>query len=334
MLKIRKFGECELLNKNDTDCLKAILAIMVLVHHVYQRSGLFHGTAIGSLFQIFGYLAVGAFLFLSGYGLAISYNQKGEDYIRQFPRRRLFDFYLKDVFLVLLYTIFAFFIGQTPTIRDFFLSFVFGKTVIANGWYVQAIVLLYVVFYLSYKFAKKTGTKILGVFWGICIYIGLCICLDLSATWYECAVCFFIGVVVAHKNNALSKVFRKKIFYILAFVGAIALLGAFIVLGNTSLFPQQIKLVFKMLSAIFFCFAIILTIGKFSVDTFILRGISKISFEIYVSQGLFLSLFRSQVVYIDNSWLYSACVVVATVVFSIPLNYIFKKISKLIGDIR
>ena len=46
-------------------CLKGFFAIVVLCHHLYQHSGLLHGTIIGSCFQVSGYLAVASFFFLS-----------------------------------------------------------------------------------------------------------------------------------------------------------------------------------------------------------------------------------------------------------------------------
>ena len=39
-----------------SNCLKGIFAICVLIHHLYQGSGLLHDTVIGGVLQAFGYL--------------------------------------------------------------------------------------------------------------------------------------------------------------------------------------------------------------------------------------------------------------------------------------
>lgn len=65
------------LSKENTKALKGIFAVFVLWHHLYQYSALITGTVIGIVFQAMGYLSVGMFFFLSGYGLTTSYRNRG-----------------------------------------------------------------------------------------------------------------------------------------------------------------------------------------------------------------------------------------------------------------
>jgi peptidoglycan/LPS O-acetylase OafA/YrhL len=51
-----------------SNCLKGIFAICVLIHHLYQGSGLLHDTVIGGVLQAFGYLSVACFFFISDKG--------------------------------------------------------------------------------------------------------------------------------------------------------------------------------------------------------------------------------------------------------------------------
>lgn len=74
------------ISSDSSKCLKGFLATCVLIHHLYQHSGLLHQTIIGGCLQAAGYLSVSCFFFLSGYGLYASYMSKGEAYISVFLR--------------------------------------------------------------------------------------------------------------------------------------------------------------------------------------------------------------------------------------------------------
>lgn len=80
------------LSKEQTDCLKGLFAILVLVHHLYQHSGLISNLYLGVLFNSLGYFAVAIFLFLSGFDLEISYKKNGQEYLRGFVRSKIIPF--------------------------------------------------------------------------------------------------------------------------------------------------------------------------------------------------------------------------------------------------
>lgn len=65
------------LSKDKCNCLKGIFAIIVLIHHLKQHSGVFSDYAVPSIIlQAMGYLSVAVFFFISGYGLAFSWQKK------------------------------------------------------------------------------------------------------------------------------------------------------------------------------------------------------------------------------------------------------------------
>ena len=67
------------LSKDKCNCLKGVFAMVVLLHHLKQHSGVFSDYAVPSIiFQAMGYLSVAVFFFISGYGLAISWQKKGK----------------------------------------------------------------------------------------------------------------------------------------------------------------------------------------------------------------------------------------------------------------
>ena len=75
--------------KENSDCIKGVFAVFVILHHVYQESGVLHFGPVGIVLQALGYLSVATFFFISGYGLAASYIAKGDFYLKDFPKMHL-----------------------------------------------------------------------------------------------------------------------------------------------------------------------------------------------------------------------------------------------------
>lgn len=59
---------------DNSNCIKGIMAICVVLHHLSGR------TNLTGMFSDFGAIAVGCFFFISGYGLYTSYTKKGLAY--------------------------------------------------------------------------------------------------------------------------------------------------------------------------------------------------------------------------------------------------------------
>lgn len=108
-------GYTDYLSLPSTNCIKGIFALFVMVHHLYQYSGLFHNTYLGGILQGLGYVSVAMFFFLSGYGLHISRRTKGIAYVKSIPRNRMFPLYVQCVFLIVAYALLYLVIGKELT---------------------------------------------------------------------------------------------------------------------------------------------------------------------------------------------------------------------------
>jgi probable poly-beta-1,6-N-acetyl-D-glucosamine export protein len=60
------------LSRENTNILKGICAVMVVLHHVCSRTGTFSEIGLGPIYTAMGYWAVSVFMFVSGYGLMCS----------------------------------------------------------------------------------------------------------------------------------------------------------------------------------------------------------------------------------------------------------------------
>lgn len=140
-----------MLSIQKTNALKGILAICVLISHLYS---IFHfeskilNWVVGSLM---GYLSVSLFFFLSGYGLESSYEKKKDTYIEKFMKRKIIPFYTIYVILVGIYVGMRFITGENISFSDILKSLLYGGTVVKFGWFLQTILVLYLIFWMSYQ---------------------------------------------------------------------------------------------------------------------------------------------------------------------------------------
>lgn len=135
---------------------------------------------------------MGVFFCLSDYGLAYSDN-KDKMYVRKFPRKRILPYYATYLFTVFLYMFMLVFIGQRPEGMIFVKTFFFGGTVVAHGWYLQELLVLYLLFYFCYRTATKQSFFLLSIL--VAIFIVLCFAIGLESYWTYSTLAFPLGIL-------------------------------------------------------------------------------------------------------------------------------------------
>lgn len=320
------------LSQTNTNCLKGILAICVLICHVWSNiassismGGI--GKYAGVIFTAVGYLSVSLFFFLSGYGLMIQYQKKGKSYLNGFFRKRFFPLYLLCIILILFYSAVRLFLGESISVWSFLQSFFFGETVISKGWYLQSILLWYLFFFISFRFFSKEKTQILSLFILFAVYIAICLVLNLYVTWYEGTLSLPIGVLWAKYKDKIAEYLNLRYtVHILLILGAFAVL---FLLGNFTLLPVFLKIISKCLSAVFFAIAVVISLRILPIENFITKFLGKIYLEIYVIHGFCLMFWHSKYIYINNALLYSVLVFLSSLILACILKPVFYRILQL-----
>ena len=88
-----------LVSKSTTNFLKVLFESLVLAHHLYLPS-----TVIGGeISTVMGICAVAGFLFLSGYGVGMQYQKKGDAYISHLIKKRVVFNYLLIIIVNMCY---------------------------------------------------------------------------------------------------------------------------------------------------------------------------------------------------------------------------------------
>lgn len=312
--------ETKYISKEYTTCLRGIFAILVVIHHLYQYSGLLRGTYIGVFLQLFGFLSVAVFFFLSGFGLMFSANKK--NYINHFFQRRFLPLYCFYVFLIVLYSLWTLLLEKEVSFSRIIQSFLFGKTIVTNGWYLQATFVMYLIYLLVFKIFKSYKNRLLFFGVGIFIYCIVCILLDLGISWYQTIPCVVFGMIYCYKKDSIDTLLHKYAWRI--FILFSILFTTSFILSAVS----NIAVLFDMLYSLFFVGALISLVYILCDTVLIENKFTKVcgeySLEIYVTHGLFLRLIKLK--YIENIPLYIITVIIGTIVMSFIIKKIHTKI--------
>lgn len=314
-------------SKEDSTYIKAVLAIFVLAHHVYQEIPLLEGTLLHTVFLSLGYLSVAAFLFLSGYGLAYNEKKSGDAYLKGLPAKRIAPFYMHILLLNFLYFFLYAFLNRSFDFLGLMNSIFHNYSLIRNGWYLTVSLMAYIVFYYVYKLIKNTVLRLLSVAVFFIVFGVVCIRIfHLGNWWFESNFAFVVGLLWGTLYNSNTKEKSKITYYTSLLCSTVVFCVTFYLVNMKSL-GHQFYLFAKCLCGVSFSIALMLVKKILPLKSKVLLYLSKISFEVYVCQGLFLSLFHSNRIYIHNSFLYVVAVAVSTIAFSAGLNIVFKKLD-------
>lgn len=303
--------------------IKGILCVAVLLHHVNQCLSCFDNTVLDLFFNQLGYLSVAVFFFFSGYGLT-SQVQKKKDYVKKIWLSKIIPLYLIYLIVCLIYTIAVLVLKKSLPIQTMISTPFFGGTIVRNGWYFQSLFVLYLIFYISFRFLNKDEHRILSIALLTVGYVILCCLLKLDPMWYQSAFVFLMGVIWRFYEEKIV----KYISWWMALI-ACALFGMFFMAAKLIDVPF-VAIIMKGISA--HCFVLVILSAMYLFPFINKMKVSKIlgkySLEIYAFHGLALMLFRSNWISIENDYLFAVVVICTTLVVAIAISPVFTFISK------
>lgn len=339
------------LSLQQTEAIKGALAVCVLLSHTVPGSGMVKGSILSSLIGSLGYLSVSVFFFLSGYGIMAQHRKRGEDYCRIFLKNRVLSTYFLTISLIVVYGMFHLLCGRLVDWRMVINSFLIGNTIVSYGWYLQVIVLFYLIWYICYRYihSAKMRSAMLGAM--VIMYMVLAAIFFSGSTWYECSLSFLLGIgFQVHRDKFEQAILATKGRHI---VGALLAFGSFagcyiamhINWVENSTINLSVKLAFRITSSPAFCVFVVLMMAMLKLSQCkMLRYLGSLSLGIYVFQGIPLALFHSDYLYIQNGWLYCVCVIISSFllawamqpgilwVMNLPRKYGRKSDGKLLSE--
>lgn len=305
------------LSLENTQMIKGIMAVLVVLHHLYREIG------EGVLFFFFdnvGVFCVCLFFFFSGYGLQKS-NLSKPNYGRQILRRRIPSILIPTCFYTVLYWGLSFLLGDGYTVGEVLRSFVNGSPILENGWYLLCIPVCYAVFGFSVRLFPKNTAAVLwcnslfALAWAV-----LCRSLGYGIHWYNSIAAFPAGLFWAVFESRLLPRLQKQ-YWLYLCLGAAACGGLYILAVKSSV--ESVGIALCWAAGLFFSLFVLLLLMKFRFGNPVLSLLGKVSFEIYGIHGLFILFFQSRLVYISSPILWGGAVLAATLLVSWLLHACF-----------
>lgn len=265
-------GDPAALIKNES-CCKGILALLIMLSHMHL-GGRF--IVLGYNLSHFNYLPVGCFFFLSGFGL---YEQRKQG--------REFRFVDKAFRLLLPYWIaliaWSLPFGKTPVTLDYVYRFITGETFLPFGWYVRTQLVCYFIWWVAVNIERQDARipALAVTLVGLVIYVQGRRDLAVTSTTYITVLCFAGGMLYSLLFERIRRV--KGVWLALV---ELALFAACIFFAR---FPRENGLRSVLRINVFaFCFSVFVMnlVATFSLRNPVTDFIGKISYELYLVQGI------------------------------------------------
>lgn len=310
------------LSKQTTNHIKGVLVCMVIISHLSGRVQLFSNSIFGTIFGACGYLAVSMFFFLSGYGLYEQYRKNPEPYIRRFPGKKILPYYAMCCAVIVIYLVRDLLFGSVSW-SQLAKSFFVGDTIVDNGWYLQAQLALYIIFFLSFRLLKHKGVWLVAAL--LILYCAICAAAGMNEFWYEAVLCFAFGIVVSKNKECIVGILQGKLRTALWLAGVFAAFAVTLLMGNKAILPENARIVVKMISTVCFTSVVVLALSLINTENPVTAFLGKYSFEMYVLQGLFLWGYRPV---IQNDWLYILAVSGSTFITALAAKPVFSMLGR------
>lgn len=314
-IRLRK-NTNDYLNKDSTNNIKGIFAIMILLSHFSGYVSIDSSSIYEKVIRYFNQLMVTIFLFYSGYGIMESIKNK-KNYMKSFLSRRFLKTLIHFDLAVIIYAILNLILGNKYKITTYLLSLIGWSSIGNSNWFIFVILVLYLITYISNLLTPNK--KITGIIITTILSLLLIVILYKfkEPWWYNTILCYPCGLWYSYFKEKIEKYILSKHKYI----SVIIILIIFLITHKYS----RIFITYELLSCIF-CLLIVNITYIFSVGNKVLHFIGIYSFEIYILQRLSYIFFSK--LPINNAPLYFVISATSTITISILFKYLTNYIDK------
>lgn len=313
--------------KQNTDQLRGMCALLIIVHHIAAQKfndGLFH--QLGYISVISGYLLVGYFFLISGYGL-----EYGEIYATKHKKhsllRRIVTIGVPYITVSLLYWIYGQYITEQIGFLDIFMSILQGDPLVKYSWYSVAIIIVYVFFEISkINSAKRCNLYVMALL--LVVYIMFGVFKNYSVFWYNTILIVLLGILVAR--------YKERIYCWIEQYNKASMIVSLITLGMGTVLQikygnnvgEVTKILIQQVTLIAAVYLMMMVDYFISLNSIFLKWISAFSYEIYLTHGLVMNVVR-HILTVDVAGIaYAGTVIVITILLSFMEHLLNKKVIR------
>ena len=303
------------ITRGSADWIKLVAAIMIALHHYSQyvwTNHLSDSIIHHILCSQAGFIAVAIFFFLSGYGLMES-EKKRHLAFGAFIKRRLLKVYVPVVLATALWLpASACLLGSDISHDIWYVLWDFNDSAM---WFIEAILLMYVVFGIFIQLPYKNRTVLSMICLTVMTIVSIAICLAfIQGTFSILALPMFsIGVTASLCNDSARNMWKVY--------SSIIGWGAAIILFTGIWESQYAK--YALLDYVFiFIFMLVFTMWSIDIRSKLSPMAGIVSFDLYLVHNKVLTIMKDGVIDMDII-AYCLCVAAATLVF----HYIRKAVK-------
>ncbi len=307
-----------------TEQIKGLAILMVILGHLNTE---FYDWRF---MQPFGSMGVALFLFISGYGLTKSFENKRLD---GFFKKRITAVLIPYSVVTVLWIIVDYLSGikhSTATILLAVLGLDFSRSVDETMWYISFIIIWYVAFYLTFRFVKRDLLKIAALFSfslmsiiiGLTDFVG-----GASYLWEGHSIIFPIGVFYAMYAEKYVVKYKNRLLIPLIITSSIIFYLNF----NADLSSA----VDYIINDVFFILTItgmLIVLRHYNLKSLFLEKIGSYSYELYLFEGYLISKIIKPD-FMENGeslWIYLLLVIVLSYSYHKVIKITNKKIYRLL----
>lgn len=340
---------------SQTKAIQGFSAFCIMFHHIGQKTCaswlnpryIVHGLDV---FVPIGYFFVGIFLLCSGYGLFKSFKAK-ENYLKGFIGRRILPIILAYYTTGIIFLIVRILMGEKLSVLQFIYYLTGIQLSNPNTWFVIALPIFYLGFYLAFKFCKNENMALFITCLVVFIYTLIGTFTNhndfwMRGQWWYNSVHFFsLGLLFAKFEKPIINHVKKfyLLYVILTFVG---IFGFYSLTGYTQyafsyygedynldhiVLRRWVCLLADILASCSFVFFVFLLGLKIKIGNKVLAFMGTITLEFYLIHGLFVELFGFNFIDVAPSLYYIKNVffmVLAVFIPSIPAALLLQKLHK------
>lgn len=303
-VKVRKKGDFyeDFMGKEQCNAMKGLFIFMVFLSHgmmvikgcEYDFDMMVDHLGM-KLRSEFGQLIVVMFLFYSGFGIMESIKQKGKEYVKTFPKRRILTVLLNFDIAVVLFVVLDLILGIHVGLKKVVLSLLAWQSVGNSNWYIFVILYCYVMAYLVFRLLNQRKRLALVIVTFLVVLGIMALSYQKQSWWYDTMLCFPAGMAFSYYKEGIVAFFKS--YY---WIALICVFTVFFVIHSIELpalhgFTHNIKsLAFAML--------VLLLTMKIKTGNGLLYWMGINLFPIYVYQRIPMIAIKST---LGDAWICS-----------------------------
>lgn len=309
------------LSLQNSTYLRGLLCILVFLNHF---SGWFENQGI--IFYVFSHLGsfvVGAFFFLSGFGLMKAYSGELKN---TFLIKRFIKIFIPYWICELLYSVisacFNIPLQVDVNFKNIALASIRMSELVENSWYVAASAILYIAFFVCKKVLPKIDMSI-----KITVLLIAFSLIFSSSSYWTTFFAFPLGVFFCEHENEINGMNYKKsasAIFLLVLVCASAILLKYYGYSVNNLTYMDIS---DFVTSVAFAAIVYFFITFFYIGNSVLLFLGKISYEIYLMHGLGIRI-AHKIVGLNSGIAFFILSLLFTLIMSYSVNFLSSLVLK------